>query len=119
MRVLHWHIDGVLSESGVEDTDVHGNAFQMERNYRTVNTWGRVKSVATGATGIQFDINVDGVSIFTTPPTIPSGSQEITSNAFISDGLTLLEGSVITLDVDQVGSGYPGKDLVVELYLEE
>ena len=68
-------------------------------------------------TGVAIDINDDGSSIYTTKPTIPSGSQEITSNAFST--VVLFEGSVITLDVDQVGSGYPGKDLVVELYLEE
>lgn len=119
MRVLHWHIAGVLSETGVKDTDVQGNAFRMEKNYRVLDTWMSVKEISTGDLGIQIDINDDGVSIFNTEPTIPSGSLRITSNAFLSKGLVLLKESVITLDVDQVGSGYPGKDLVVELYLEE
>ena len=117
MRILRWHIVGVLSETGVVDTDVQGSAYRLDRNYRPVDTWGRVKSVPTGDTGIQIDINDDGTSIYTTNPVIPSGSQEITSNAFSTQAL--LKDSVITLDVDQVGSGYPGKDLVVELYLEE
>ncbi len=117
MRILHWHIAGVLSETGVTDTDVQGNAYRMERDYRVLDTWVRVKRVPTGDTGVRIDINDDGSSIYTTKPTIPSGSQEITSNAFST--VVLFEGSVITLDVDQVGSGYPGKDLVVELYLEE
>ena len=117
MRVLHWHIKGVLSETGVKGTDVDGNAFRMDRNYRVVDTWMRAKEVPTGDTGIQVDINADSTSIFQTNPVLPSGTQEITSNAF--SGVVLLKGSVITLDVDQVGSGYPGKDLVVELYLDE
>ena len=117
MRILHWHIAGILSETGVEDTDVEGNAYRIERDYRVVDTWVRVKRAPMGDTGIQIDINDDGTSIYSTEPVIPSGSQEITSNAFSTQAL--LKGSVITLDVDQVGSGYTGKDLVVELYLEE
>ncbi len=117
MRVLRWHIAGVLSETDVNDTDVQGNAHWMDRDYRVVNTWMRVKRIPTGDLGIQIDINDDGTSIYNTEPVIPSGSQEITSDAF--RGVTLLKGSVITLDVDRVGSGYPGKDLVVELYLAE
>lgn len=117
MRVLHWHIPGVLSETGVKDTDVQGNAYRMERDYRVIDTWVRVKKVPTGDQGIQIDINEGGWSIFQTEPVIPSGSQEITSNAF--SAAVLLKGSVITLDVDRVGSGNTGEDLVVELYLEE
>jgi len=33
--------------------------------------------------------------------------------------LVIKEDSIVTLDVDQVGGEYSGKDLVVELYLEE
>ena len=117
MRILRWHVIGILSETGVEDTDVQGSAYRMERNYRVVNTWVRVKRVPTGDLGIQIDINGNGTSIFRTKPVLPSGSQEITSNAFSS--VVLLKGLVITLDIDRVGSEYPGKDLVVELYLEE
>ncbi|KKK89984.1 hypothetical protein LCGC14_2727620 [marine sediment metagenome] len=117
MRVLHWHIEGVLYETGVIDTDVKGNAYRLDRDYRPIDTWVRAKRVPTGDLGIQIDINDDGTSIYRTEPVIPSGSQEITSNAF--SAAVLLKDSVITLDVDRVGSGYSGKDLVIELYLDE
>lgn len=120
-RILHWHIPEVLSGRDVTDTDVYGNAFRMDRDYRVLDTWLRVKEVPVGidGQGIQIDINDDGTSIYGEgqEPNLPDGTQEITSNTFSSPGLVLKDESVITLDVDQVGQGYSGLGLVVELYL--
>ena len=123
MRILRWHIKGVLSETGIVDTDVEGQAYRLEKDYIPTDTWLRVKSTSQGLrrTGITVDINDDGVSIFGEgqEANLPDNSTETTCNTFSSSGLVLKSGSVITLDVDQVGEEYAGKDLVVELYLRE
>lgn len=122
-RILRWHVAGVLSETGVVDTDVHGDAYQLDKDYRVLDTWLRVKTVSqgVGGTGIQIDINDDGTSIYgvNQEPVLPDNTQETTCNTFSSPDLILREGSVITFDVDKVGKEYSGKDLVVELYLEK
>ena len=122
-RILRWHIKGVLSETGVEDTDVEGQAHRLDADYIPEDVWVRVKRASQGleGTGIIVDINDDGVSIFGEgqEANLPDNSTETTCNTFSSSGLVLKSGSVITLDVDQVGEEYAGKDLVVELYLRE
>lgn len=116
-RVLRWHIKGVLSEKGVKDTDVQGQAHRLDRDYRPTDTWLRVKqeSQGTEGTGVTIDINDDGVSIFAENPTLPYNTLSETCRAF--SGGVMVKGSIITLDVDKVGTLYAGKDLVVELYL--
>ncbi len=120
-RILRWHVPGVLSETGVVDTDVFGQAHRLDRDYRVLDTWVRVKTASqgVGGTGITIDINDDGTSIFASghEANLPDNTLETTVNTFSSAGLVLFEGSVITLDVDQVGVEFPGEDLVVELYL--
>ena len=122
-RILRWHIKGVLSETGVKDTDVEGQAHKLDRDYIPEDTWLRVKRASQGleGTGIIVDINDDGVSIFGEgqEASLPDNTNENTCNTFSSPELVLKSGSVITLDVDQVGKEYAGKDLVVELYLRE
>jgi len=113
----------VLSETGVKDTDVEGQAHRLDADYIPTLAWVRVKHASQGleGTGIIVDINDDGVSIFGEgqEANLPDNSTETTCNTFSSSGLVLKSGSVITLDVDQVGEEYAGKDLVVELYLRE
>jgi len=113
----------VLSETGVEDTDVEGQAHRLDRDYIPTDTWLRVKRASQGlrGTGITVDINDDGVSIFEDgqEANLPDNSTEDTCNTFSSPDLVLKEGSVITLDIDQVGEEYAGEDLVVELYLDK
>ncbi len=122
-RILHWHITGVLLETGVIDTDLLGDAYQMDKDYRVLDTWLRIKTVpkGEGGLGIQVDINDDGTSIYgeAQEPVLPDNTQEAICNTFSSKNLVLQEGSIITLDVDEVGEEYSGKDLVVELYLEK
>ncbi len=123
MRVLRWHIKGVLSATGVVSSNVEGQAHRLDRDYIPEDTWLQVKEASQGlqGTGIIVDINDDGVSIYGEgqEPNLPDNTTEATANTFSSSGLVLKGGSVITLDVDQVGKEYAGKDLVVELYLKE
>ena len=120
-RILRWHVPGVLSEKGVVDSDVQGQAHRLDRDYRVLDTWVRVKTApqGTGGTGIVIDINDDGTSIYLSghEANLPDNTLEATVNTFSSPDLVLVEGSIITLDVDQVGGEFPGEDLVVDLYL--
>lgn len=122
-EILHWHIAGVLSETGVVDTDVHGDAYRLDKDYKVLDTWLRVKTApqGKGGLGIQIDINDDGTSIYgeDKEPVLPDNTGETTCDTFSSKNLVLRKESIITLDVDRVGEEYSGKDLVVELYLEE
>ena len=120
-RILRWHVPGVLSETGVVDTDGQGQAHRLDRDYRVLDTWVRVKlaSQGVGGTGITIDINDDGTSIYRSghEANLPDNTLEATVNTFSSPGLVLVEGSIITLDVDKVGTEFAGEDLVAELYL--
>jgi len=122
-RILRWHIKGVLSETGVEDTDVEGQAHRLDKDYIPTEVWLRVKRASQGleGTGIIVDINDDGVSIFGEgqEATLPDNTTENTCDTFSSPALVLKDESIITLDIDQVGEEYAGKDLVVELYLSK
>ena len=122
-RILHWHIAGVLSQTGVKDTDVQGNAFRMDRDYRCLDTWLRVKTASQDneGLGVQVDINDDGTSIFGVDqkPVLSNNATENTCNTFAGMNQIITEGSIVTLDVDRVGQKYSGRDLVVELYLNE
>ena len=115
---LRWNVQGVLSD-GVVGTDIGGNAYRMDKDYRPVEAWARVKTATQGVgdTGIRIDINTDGESIFTETLGIPDDVLTATSKAFT--GASLNKGAVVTLDVDEVGAEYAGNDLVVELEVKE
>ena len=114
--ILRWFIPGVLSNSIV---GTQGEAYKLDKDYRATDTWVRVATNSQGerGTGLTIDINDDGTSIYRENPSLPDNTQSITCNTF-SPGV-LLEGSVITLDVDSVGKEYAGNDLTVELSLAE
>jgi hypothetical protein len=75
--------------------------------------------VGTAPTGqdLIVDVNDDGATIFTTQgnrPTITAGANDDTSAA-ADGGTAIAKDSVITIDVDQVGSGTAGSDLTVHV----
>jgi hypothetical protein len=92
---------------------IHGGNFLVDSIAASVG-------VAPGGQPIIVDINVNGVSVFTTQanrPTIPVGQSFATVGAWNS--FTLVPGDYITVDVDQVGSGgTPGQTLTVAIRLE-
>lgn len=72
----------------------------------------------TGPDGADLivDINKNGSTIWSTQANrakITDGSQSGNTSTF--DTTALSEGDVLTLDVDQVGSGTPGAELTVQL----
>lgn len=78
-----------------------------------------VRTAPTGASLI-IDVNKNGTTIFTTQsnrPTITSGSNEDASA--IPDVTSIAAGDVLEIDVDQIGSGDPGEDLVITIQITE
>lgn len=73
-----------------------------------------VKTAPTGAS-ILVDINKNGTSIWNTTQanraTIAAGSTSGTQTSF--DTTSLVEGDVLTVDIDQVGSTVAGADLTI------
>lgn len=90
----------------------------------TVLTNLPVWAVGTPPTGasLQFDLKVNGVSVYTTLPTVEVGSTNSTatpgafSTAFTTGGFTLAAGSLVTFSVTRVGSTVAGACLKVVLY---
>lgn len=73
--------------------------------------------LGTAPTGTNFivDVNDDGTTIFTTQgnrPEIATGANDDTSGT-PDGGTSVAKDSVLTIDVDQIGSGTAGSDLVV------
>ena len=62
------------------------------------------------------DVNKGGTTLFTTQgsrPTIADGGQDDTSS--VPDVTSIAQNDILTVDVDQVGSGTAGSDLVVQV----
>jgi len=73
--------------------------------------------LGTTCSGSNFiiDVNDDGVTVFTTQanrPTITPGGFSVTSGA-ADGGLSIAKNSVLTVDVDLVGSDIAGSDLAI------
>lgn len=78
-----------------------------------------VRTAPTGA-DIIIDVNLNGTTIFTTQanrPTIPDGTN-VDASA-IPDVTSITAGDVLEIDVDQIGSGTAGEDLVVVIQIQE
>jgi hypothetical protein len=74
-----------------------------------------VKTAPTGA-AIIVDVNKNGTTIFTTQgnrPQIAAGAT--TGDSGTPDVTTLAETDKLTIDIDQIGTTEPGKDLTVEV----
>lgn len=118
-RVLTWYIHKYSLANNVEGENI-STEFTLDADYIPTKVIVRQKEAQTVEPTV-IDINDDGVSIFpdsTLQPTVNQGLLESKWDVF-DEGLTVLEeGSVITLDVDQVSSAVAGAKLTVELYLD-
>lgn len=87
---------------------------------RTLTFHSTRASVGTQPTGasILIDVNKNGTTIFTTQssrPTIAVSTN--TDQGAAPDVTTIADGDYITVDIDQIGSGVAGADLVVQIWL--
>lgn len=77
----------------------------------------RVKTAPTSA-DIIVDLNKNGTSVFSTRPTIAAGAVIGGAQAVIST-TNLTAGDYVSIDIDQIGSGTAGADLIAELICSE
>lgn len=101
---------------------VGGGAFRWyNRSGRTLTVDSVTASVGTASSGtsIIVDVNIGGTTIYTTQgnrPTITAGSNTV-DNTTAPDVPALVDNAYLTVDIDQVGSGTAGSDLVVQIWL--
>ena len=113
-RVLTWHLEGVLTETGVKESNTSVE-FVADVNYKPVLVRVLLKTAPTSGT-LTIDINDDGTSIFDTAPSLHGISSVMEWGGFASDPI-IDEDSVITLDIDTIPVG--AADLTVHLELDE
>jgi len=103
-----WYIDGTLATGASQ-----GATVVMPYGFTCTDVDLRVDTAPVGA-NLIVDINKGGATIFSTNPEIDDGATaEDGNHAFSTTDLSA--GSVITLDIDQIGSGTAGSDLTVIL----
>lgn len=110
---------GYMLGSAVVGTN-KGFAFSIGRTLQIDNVRANLRVGASGATA-AFDVNVGPTSIWEASqlnrPIFPAGA---TQYGHASPNLvTYPSGSVITIDVDAVGSNDPGQDLAVTFIFKE
>lgn len=77
-----------------------------------------VVSLAPTGASIICDVNKNGTTIFTTQanrPTIAAGAIKTTTMP-VPDVTALAVGDYLSVDIDQVGSGIAGSDLIVKVF---
>ncbi len=103
-----WYFDGTQA---VQTTK--GPQIQMPLSITLTDVSLSAKGAPTGASFIV-DINKDGTSIFATRPQINSGSTIGGGDAVFST-TDLSTNSILTVDIDQVGSTFAGSGITVIL----
>lgn len=121
MRTVTWHFGGLLHSGSHDLRDRRGGgaAFRLSQDYYPAEVRLYVDRVPLGS-AVVVDINDDGVSIFDNRPQVDKDTNYKRHRTFKDLGREKIDkDSVLTMDVDQVGSSYPGSGLTVELDLEE
>lgn len=76
-------------------------------------------SVGTAATGasVIVDVNIGGTTIFSTQANRPTIAASANTSGKVTNmnTTTIADGAYFTVDIDQVGSGTAGADLVVQI----
>ena len=109
MRTLTWYIKGGVAPQ----TDV-GPAYRLSVGYHAVEVWFSGRNPGTNLGPVVIDINDDGVSLLSERVAFTEG--QFSARHRLHKAGRIEKGSLITLDIDSVGSIH---DLTVELVLEE
>ncbi len=115
-KTLTWFLSGQVAEGTAQ-----GPAFRLDADYRVTRIWMSAKTGPSGS-NLIVDINQDGTSLFashTTNPCIVKGNTEMDDHDISYTLGHLSDGGVVTLDVDAAGNGEPGRDLTVQIDLDE
>jgi len=103
-----WYFDGTQAV-----TTMKGPQITMPMALTLSGISLKAKGAPTGA-ALIYDINKDGVSIFSTRPQIDAAAITGGSNAVFSTTV-LPADSVLTIDIDQVGSTFAGSGVTIIL----
>lgn len=121
MKTLLWHVAGALETGTHESLRQRGGRrrFILTDDYFPVEARLSCLTAPTGS-GVQVDINDDGVSIFDTAPQITPDVTDRIFRSFKAAGRQRIDhNSILTIDIDTVGNKFPGDSLTVELDLVE
>lgn len=105
-----------FSRSGAITAAAGTGRFLMPGPGTLVSVGAAINTPPTGQSLIC-DVNKNGTTVFTTQgnrPTILAGANATAAQA-VPDVIAFNAGDYITVDVDQVGSGTAGSDLVVQV----
>lgn len=106
--------EAVFSKSGVLGISSGAGRFYVPRAASILKVTAAVGTAPTGQP-LLVDVNLNGVTVFTTQanrPSIAAGAFKVAAGA-VPDVTTLVEGDLLSVDIDQVGSGVAGSDLSV------
>lgn len=119
---LTWYIAGVLSETAVVGANI-STEYTLDKDYQPVRLLLRLKTKpAPSGTPLTVDINEKKFGYTERESIFPDQKPSIASEEAEFKGWSeqvLQKDSVISLDIDQVSPTTPGKDLTVQLDLEE
>ena len=109
-RMIVYTWDGILFVSTGTSRIYNqlGSAYNIEQVFLSI---GQPPTDAA----VIVDVNNNGTSIFSSRPTIPAGSFTGSSVSFTSSPYTWNMGDWFTVDIDQIGSGTAGTNLVTHI----
>lgn len=110
-----------LHLAGAQTTGTGKFRFRAPSAGTYVSTVAHINTVNTGATFI-LDVNKNGTTLYTTQarrPTIAiSAATKTSTETAQADITSFVEGDIITIDIDQIGSTIAGSDLSVTFVYE-
>ena len=112
-RILRWYIEGKIS--GIK-TEI-GGSYTLDADYVPLWVDLHLRRSTSGDRPLKVNVLDDGETIFDDKPAITSEVNDKRWTTVPED--TMREGSIITLNIDQVASYEPGEDLTVELALKK
>jgi len=92
------------------------NSLIATRNGKIIKAFATAKTAPVGSSLI-FDVNLNGSTIWSTQAnrlTIADGATSANQSTFNTTSLT--EGDLLTIDIDQIGSGTAGKDITIVVH---
>ena len=124
-RLPGWFSDGDVGKVFVFNagaaniaTGTKFGSIQIKNDFSVPLTIQSVRAILATAPTTQsaiFDVNVDGTTIFTTQANRPTIAAAATDSGSVTnmEVVTIAPGSVLTVDVDQIGSGTVGAGLTL------
>lgn len=110
---IQWHIEADPLAVGARQ----GATARADGLLKLTKAVATVEKAPTGA-DLVIDINDDGTSVFGATKLVVAAGATSGTRTFTGAAVTVADASLLTLDIDQVGSTEPGEFLTVHLYAE-